>query len=124
MYLPKIIQKMKTKVQFKPDKQGPQVVELPHHFRDGLVYAMTKDFEITDGAEFIDDGVRMKEQPLDKPSMTPSLHMGAVDPFDPLRAAQHLKIVKPLAPTRIKLKPIEKPHLTPEVVIKVLQQEG
>lgn len=32
--------------------------------QDAIVFAMSKDFDITDGAEFIDDGMRMKEQPL------------------------------------------------------------
>lgn len=32
--------------------------------QDAIVFAMSKDYDITDGGEFIDDGMRMKEQPL------------------------------------------------------------
>lgn len=34
--------------------------------QDAIVFAMSKDFDISDGAEFIDDGMRMKDQPLKK----------------------------------------------------------
>jgi|GEM_PF-2755974 len=38
--------------------------------QDAIVFAMSKDSDITDGAEFIDDGMRMKEQPLTRPSFS------------------------------------------------------
>ena len=123
MSIPIIMQRMKTVLLGGTRKSAIKQLELPHSYRDGLVYAMTKDFEITDGAEFLDDGLRMKEQPLFafKKNFIPISKTGLTINKSMNTPESNFKT---LAPAPLSITKQVKSPLTPDQVVQSLQDEG
>lgn len=125
MYLPTIFKRMRKII----DGYAPAAAtgtrkaqDATVSIQDAIVLAMSKDYDVTDGAEFIDDGMRMKEQPLSK---VVAHAVPAVRPFAPLNISAKGSLAAAY-PYRLPvyMPALEKQHHTPDEILSALKKEG
>ena len=88
MHLPITIRRMKEFITGVHKINASGVSQTFPSVRNADIYGMPEDLDVTEGAEFIDDGLRMKEQPMSfYKETTVASPLQETDPFGSPQAA-------------------------------------